>query len=242
MIQYISLPDSVKDLIDSLPPESLLIPIVDGEKTKAFIIHPDEYQRLVSSSSSEQQLASLEDAYINFLIIVASAMDSHEAYFAGHTGRVTMLASALAEQLNLSSAFIQDIRLAALLHDIGEVVIPNDILNKVGKLTQDEYEVLRQHPTIGSQIVATVSRLERVAEIIHDHHEKYDGTGYPNGIKGEEIPLGARILSIVDAYDAMTNLRTNRENIDHDQAMLELQRNNATAFEPYLLQEFEKIF
>lgn len=243
MIDYHTLPNSIKKEISQLSKEETPIPIIEDNEIKAYIIDVHKYNHLVSLAEQyKEQLSQIEESYLNFLIIVASALDTHEAYLAGHTDRVTMLASALAEHLNLEDDFVQDLRLASLLHDIGEVAIPNDILNKVGKLSSEELMVLRKHPIIGSQIVSTVSRLERVAEIIHAHHEKYDGSGYPLGRKGEEIPFGARILAIVDAYDAMTNLRTNRENIDHDQAMEQLKAKSGKDYDPKILQEFERIF
>ncbi|HEY6760308.1 MAG TPA: diguanylate cyclase [Baekduia sp.] len=149
-----------------------------------------------------------------------------------HAEQVVALAGAVARRLNLDAEEVERIAAAALLHDIGKVAIPDSILSKPGALNDEEWAVMHNHTVVGERILRAVPGLGPVARMVRHGHERYDGTGYPDGLRGEEIPLGSRILLACDAYDAMTSSRPYREALSHDQAVIELQTGAGTQFDP----------
>ena len=173
---------------------------------------------------------------IHALTAAASARDgdTHE-----HANRMVELAEATAHRLNCDGDEIRLIRLAALLHDIGKIGIPDAILHKPGPLTSEEWSVMRSHPEIGRNILErTGGVLRSLANVVAAHHERWDGSGYPLRLKGEDIPLGARILSVVDSYDAMTARRVYREPLSSEEARAELQRCAGSQFDPCVVVAF----
>jgi HD-GYP domain-containing protein (c-di-GMP phosphodiesterase class II) len=158
-----------------------------------------------------------------------------------HSGRMRFLAVELAHTLGLSDNSIDDLSLLCVLHDIGKVGIPDQILQKAGPLSPEEWEIMRTHPEIGSRIVEGSAELSHVANAILSHHERWDGNGYPRNLEGAEIPLAARVLAIVDAYDAMVSDRPYRRALPHHEAMDEIQRNSGTQFDPDLVNVFAEM-
>ena len=134
-------------------------------------------------------------------------MDARDTYTSNHSQRLAFMSEMVCRELNCEEDLIQDIRWAALLHDIGKIGVPDEILRKPERLNHDEWKVMMRHPEIGARIVAPVKKLANVAPLIRSHQEHYDGTGYPDGLKGEDIPFGARLLAIADAYSAMIDQR-----------------------------------
>lgn len=151
-----------------------------------------------------------EDLYMSFVRSMVSTIDAKDAYTRGHSERVALVGKVLAEQLGLSSQEADDIHLSGLLHDIGKVGVDDRILRKQSRLDDDEFEQIKKHPEIGCQILAGLANLERILPGVRNHHESFDGSGYPDGLKGEEIPLMARILAVADSYDAMGSNRPYR--------------------------------
>ena len=149
------------------------------------------------------------------------------------------LAKNLSLRMDLNNDLIQEISFGALLHDIGKIEISREILNKPNKLNSLEWDIFRQHPIWGAEIIAPLKSLKGVKEIILYHHENYDGTGYPEGISGNNIPIGAKILRIVDSYDAMTTDRPYKVAFSLDQALEELDRYSGSHYDPYILAEFK---
>jgi hypothetical protein len=155
---------------------------------------------------------------------------------------VATIATALAEQLDLPEHEVDRIRLAALLRDIGKVVVPDDVLDKPSQLTPGEWQSIAQHPQLGQVILERAAALREAVPIILHHHEQYSGNGYPFGLRGNDIPLGARIVAIADAYEAMTEERPYRRSMTHDAAVRELRRNAGTQFDPELVALFCALF
>jgi HD-GYP domain-containing protein (c-di-GMP phosphodiesterase class II) len=155
---------------------------------------------------------------------------------------MAVLASNLANSMGCSAEEVEMINLAAALHDIGEITIPTDIMLKKEKITAEEWEMIHRHPDMGSEMVGCVDKLKPVAKIIAAHHERFDGSGYPLGIKGESIPLGARIIAVVDTYDAITNLRLHRDPGGHDFAVQELCAGRGTIYDPRVVDAFLDLF
>lgn len=166
------------------------------------------------------------------------ALHAKDAYTGGHTGRVELYAVELAKAYGLPMSDCELIKTAALLHDIGKIGVPDDILNKPGKLTEDEYMKIQDHSTIGAKILGNVDSLKKVSKIIVQHHERYDGSGYPNQLKGDQIAIEASILMISDSYDAMTTDRPYRKALSKEQAISELEKYSGTQFHPMLTQCF----
>ena len=159
-----------------------------------------------------------------------------------HSKRVSVLCEEIGIAYNLSNDEVKKIKAAGELHDIGKIAIDDSILNKIGKLTEEEWKEIKKHPETGCRILSTTNEYINVAEAICAHHERWDGSGYPKGLKGEEIPFEARIIAIADAYDAMTSDRAYREGLSKEEAIKELKRNAGTQFDPAIVQVFlEKV-
>jgi putative nucleotidyltransferase with HDIG domain len=176
--------------------------------------------------------------YQTLLHILCSALDLRDRVTQGHSRRVADLSLAVASQLGVDGEELLDIERGAILHDIGKIALPDDILSKPGPLTVVEWEKMKRHPEVGYDMVRNVPFLRGAAQIVNCHHERYDGSGYPRGLKGEEIPLGARIFSVVDAYDAITSHRPYRAARSHEEALAEIQRHTGTQFDPKVVEAF----
>ena len=188
-----------------------------------------------SKERTERYAAALElhQTYRGTVMVLSDVVEADDGYTASHCRSVVELAVATAEELGLDSREQQELETAALLHDVGKIAIPKEILNKPAKLTDDEFELMKSHTVEGQALLDRVGgRLARVGEIVRSCHERWDGGGYPDGLRGEEIPLAARIVFCCDAYSAMTTDRPYRAAIDADVAIAELRANAGTQFEP----------
>ncbi len=185
-----------------------------------------------------QAYERMEEDFMQTVLALSHAMDVRDTYHGDHSKRMAEWAVAIAREMGLSDEEIETIRLAALLHDIGKIGIPDTILLKPGPLDENEWHIMHTHPLIGAQILRPLKRLEPVAKIVETHHERWDGSGYPYGLKGEEIPLGARILAVVDSYGAMIDHRVYQPAMPHEEAVREIQEQAGKLYDPEVVKAF----
>jgi putative nucleotidyltransferase with HDIG domain len=162
---------------------------------------------------------------------IAATVEMRDAYTAGHQQRVAVLAAAIANEMGLSADAIHGLRLASLVHDLGKIHIPAEILSRPGKLTSIEYELIKSHPQSGYEILKPITFPWPIAEIVLQHHERLDGSGYPKGLKGDAILLEARILAVADVVEAMTSHRPYRSALGLDAALQEIRQGSGTLYE-----------
>lgn len=195
--------------------------------------------------ASMERLKLYHDIHKLFLSSVealTAAIEGKDPYTHGHSRRVTMFSLVIGKELGLDSDTIEDIRLSGLLHDIGKIVVPESILTKPGKLSEDEWYSMKQHPVKGVGMLEHVKEFVRLLPGIKHHHERYDGSGYPDGLKGENIPLIARIISLADAFDAMTSKRIYREALTETEALEEIKKCSGKQFDPEIAGVFIKLY
>jgi putative nucleotidyltransferase with HDIG domain len=183
-----------------------------------------------------------KDSRIRFFLSLATYLDTRVSGSSEHSPRVARGAASLARAIGKTGAFTQTVYWAGLLHDIGKICVPDDILSKAGPLTEEEWELMRLHPTVGAMMLQSQGLLDNVAPVIHAHQERYDGKGYPSGLDGENIPLSARILAVVDAYEAMTSQRVYRNPLTPAEAVTELKTEAGRQFDPQIVDVFLGLF
>jgi len=183
----------------------------------------------------------MRNLYISTIQALNKTIEAKDPYTSGHASRVEELAVRLGEDYNLPFDKIEDLKTAAILHDIGKIGIHDSILNKAAELSQEELQEIMKHPSIGAEIIDKVDFLKNITPIIKHHHERYDGKGYPDGLKGDEIPIEACILTIVDSYDAMISDRPYRKALSKEEALEEIRVNAGTQFHPELAERFVSI-
>ncbi|MEX1248067.1 MAG: GAF domain-containing protein [Anaerolineales bacterium] len=206
----------------------------DAQLVSAFAIHAG------ISLENARLFEEAQEAYVQTVSALASAIDVRDSYTSGHSQRLADLAVMTGEMMECSDEELVDIRWGALLHDIGKIGVPDEILRKPGILEAHEEEIMRRHPEIGSHIVAGVKNLSGVAPIIRAHQEHYDGKGYPDGLRKDAIPKTARIIAVADAYVAMTDERVYRKSRSHEEAVAELRRCSGSQFDPKVVKAFLK--
>ena len=172
---------------------------------------------------------------------LSTTIEAKDEYTRGHSRRVAQYAALIAENLGWSKEEIQNLKNCAYLHDIGKIGIPDQILNKPGKLTNEEFNLIKQHTTIGQDILKDITIIPHIDEVTRSHHEHYDGTGYPDGLKGNEIPIQARVIALADSYDAMNSRRIYRNALSHGRIYHEIQMNAGTQFDPEITKVFLKL-
>jgi putative nucleotidyltransferase with HDIG domain len=175
---------------------------------------------------------------VGSLARLSAAIEARDPYAKGHSSRVTVFAQAMARRIGLDKERVSILRLGALLHDVGKLAVPSSVLLKRGPLTEAEIGQMRRHPAAGARMLETLGAPSTILPVVLHHHERWDGAGYPAGRRGEEIPLEARVLCIVDSFDAMTSTRPYRAPRRPDEAWEELQRCAGTQFDPELVEAF----
>jgi HD-GYP domain-containing protein (c-di-GMP phosphodiesterase class II) len=186
----------------------------------------------------ESRADELKSGYDSIVAVLCSALDLRDNVTHGHARHVSELASVVAWQMGLRKEQVRRIEKAAVLNDIGKIGVADAVLAKPGPLDDAEWAEMKRHPELGCQMLQRIDLLKDVAEIVYAHHERYDGDGYPRGLKGDQIPLEARIFTVVDAYDAMTSHRPYRKARPHRKAVEEIVRNSGNQFDPDVVRAF----
>ncbi len=214
------------------------LPELEGEPSSILEIQElaEIYNRAAVSVRAAGE--NLEAAYLEFVGSLANALDARDQYTAGHSSRVSQLSCATAAALQLSPEVVERIRIGALLHDVGKIGVADSVLQKPGRLTDEEFALVKQHPVIGRRILEGVQGFAPYLGAVELHHENWDGTGYPKGQKGEETPIDARIIHVSDAYDAMTTNRSYRRGMTHEKAISILLENAGIQFDPHIVDIF----
>jgi putative nucleotidyltransferase with HDIG domain len=196
------------------------------------------------AASSIENIALYENIYENLFFTMfafVTALEVRDLYTRRHSTRVAILAQMIAEEMGCTEEELDMINVAGSLHDIGKIGIRDDILLKPGRLTEDEYEKIKEHPAIGADIISKLGLWDRESKIIRHHHERFDGTGYPDGLKGKQIPKLARILSVADCYDAMASDRAYRNKMEKHVVLDIIIENSGTQFDPEVVAVFRQM-
>lgn len=206
------------------------------------VLRLNRYRKLAKRQAElESALAQLQSAYDQTLAGWGRALDLRDHETEDHTLRVTKLTVALARRLEMTEKQLVEIRRGALLHDIGKVGVPDSILNKPGPLTESEQAVMRTHPRLAYEMLLPIEYLSGSLDIPYCHHERWDGTGYPRGLRGEEIPLNARIFAVADVWDALTSDRPYRKAWDRQRALAYMRANSGSHFDPAAVELFMRV-
>ncbi|AHG91260.1 metal dependent phosphohydrolase [Gemmatirosa kalamazoonensis] len=188
-----------------------------------------------------RRVGRIEDEFVEVARRWGESIEAKDRYTQGHCKRVADLSCMIAEEAGLDEQSLFWFRIGALLHDVGKLVIPEEVLNKPGKLSDEEWALMRSHTVAGVDMLSGIEFPWDVRPIVLSHHERWDGKGYPNGLQGEDIPFVARILCVADVYDALTSVRSYKRALSHDEAMAILRKDIGTAFDPAVFEKFEKV-
>jgi putative nucleotidyltransferase with HDIG domain len=186
-------------------------------------------------------VSEIKELLIHTIIALASAIDAKSPWTQGHSERVSDLIVAIGTEMGMPEEEIENLRLAGLLHDVGKLGVSETILNKPERLTEEEFNIVKKHPLIGAEILSSIKQLRSMLPAVESHHERYDGKGYPRGLKGKEIPLVGRILAVADAYESMTAARPYRGPRSREEILNELIENKGKQFDPEIVDIFLKI-
>ena len=207
-------------------------------KSLGFIVDESRSQQNFSMDELWSAYSNLMSAFVSTVEAFIKALDMRDIVSAGHSLRVAELACTLGKAQGLHERDLQDLRLAALLHDVGKVGISEAILGKPGRLTDQEFFLVKKHPEIGEKIVSTVDSLRMVAPVIRHHHERFDGRGYPDEIAGHDIELNSRIIAVADAYDFLRSDLSFRKAYSVEESVQEIKRSSGTQFDPEIVSNF----
>ena len=209
--------------------DQLLLLIESGIKSIAQMRTIQKINEELTESNKK-----LENSYMESIEILRYTVEAKDQYTRGHSERVSDYSVLIGEKLGLSESDIHTLKIGGLFHDIGKIGVPDAVLSKPGRLTDEEFEEIKKHPTIGAQILSNATIFDDIIPIVKYHHERYDGRGYPEGLVGEDIPYLARITTIADSFDAMASRRAYRDSLDLDTIISEFERCRGTQFDPEL--------
>jgi response regulator RpfG family c-di-GMP phosphodiesterase len=208
--------------------------------------HHKNLEKLVEERTSKlrEALLVLKKTHLDSVKVLAGAIDAKDPYTRGHSDRVRKMSMRIGMKLSFNEERLENLVFGALLHDIGKIGIRDEVLQKKGQLTPEEYQYVQQHPLIGVKILEGIDFFKDKISMIRNHHEHFDGSGYPDGLIGEVIPLEARVIAVPDAFDAMTSLRPHRQAMPIEDVFLEMEKGKGKQFDPWVLEVFlgEKIY
>jgi len=237
--------EGVYDLINKpFHAYDLLISVKRALEKRKLMNSSRELQQNMEKKIKEQTLslrlrnAEKQQLLISTIRSLVSALEAKDKYTEGHSRRVADNALLMSQTLGFSTADCEEVHLAGLLHDIGKIGITETVLNKKGQLTTEEYDLIKTHPLISQKIVEQIPQFKRISKMVRHHHEFWDGSGYPDGLTSSKIPIGSRIMTICDAYDAMTSDRSYRAALTETRALNIIQRNAGSQFDPDLVEIF----
>lgn len=245
-------PHSVRLLVTAYSDPEILIGAINKGKIFRYIKkpwNPTELIMTVQSAVEYRQLKwendkliyDLKELFSGTVNAIIEALDAKDSFTLGRSRRVTFFAAKMVKYFNMSNEDIGKLELAGLLHDIGMIGVPEEILGKTEALTNEEFEIIKKHVHYGIKILEDIKQLKDVVDIIKYHHEKYDGSGYPYGLKGDEIPLSSKLISIADAYDSMISHRSYRKSLSHEEAMQRLEEQAGKQFDPEVVTAFKTV-
>lgn len=210
-----------------------------GKLTEGF----NKMSQTISKQQEELQryTKELEEAYVSIVQVLAVAIEARDPYTLGHSARVAAYSIRIGEEIGLKKEELEELEVASIFHDVGKLRMPDYILRKKQPLDPLEAQAVKKHPEDGAEILSKVKSLRKYVESVKHHHEHYDGSGYPDGLKGENIPLYAAIIAIADTFDAMTSTRPYRNAMTREEALLELKKGEGKQFNPVLLKAFMKV-
>lgn len=245
-------PEVVRIMVTGLVDTDVLVDCINECEAYCYITKPcDPHELLQTLGQSllfrertiekNNIVSKLRELLFSTVRAICETLDEKDKYTTGHSRRVTIYSLLLAQELGLSDAQLEKLQFAGLLHDIGKIGTPEHILNKPGKLTDAEYDLIKKHPGKGADIIMNLKKLGEVVDWVRCHHERYDGKGYPQNLSGEDIPFGAAILAVADAYDAMTSHRSYRNGLPHDVAVEEIRKCMGSQFNPDVAEAFLRI-
>ena len=219
--------------------DAVSISIARALEKRRLILENRDYQRNLEEKVRERT-REIEELFLNTVTSLAHSLEARDKYTSGHSERVADYSALIARNLDFSRREEKDVHLAGLLHDIGKIGIREAILNKKAKLNDQEYDHIKSHPVVAVRILEPITQLRRVLPAIKFHHERFDGKGYPDGLKGKEIPLGARILAVSDTFDAMTSERPYRSPYSLKETLQKMKQQSGHQFDPEILEIFLK--
>lgn len=245
-------PESMRVLVTAYSDADILMGSINTAKVYRYIKKPYKPDELVITvkaavdflevkENNKSLVTDLKDLFSGTIKAIVEALDAKDSFTLGRSRRVTFYALKMGEKLGLSKYLIGELELAGLLHDIGMIGVSDEILYKTDKLSSEEYEEIKKHVNHGVKILEDIEQLTEVVDVIRHHHEHYDGSGYPDGLKGDEIPLLSRIISITDAYDSMTSNRVYRKSLTSQEAVDVINSMSGKQFDPELTQVFISI-
>jgi diguanylate cyclase (GGDEF)-like protein len=216
------------------------VPSLDDERELALLV--GLATQALQAIESIEHLDSLERTFVSTVEALANALEASDEYTSSHARWITDVALLVGHELELDRQAMKRLELGALFHDIGKIGVPSEILRKAGPLTDEEFDLVKQHPVLGARILAPIERLSDVRPIVRAAHERWDGTGYPDGLSGAEIPLESRIVFVCDAFHAMTSDRPYRGRLPYDEALRRLREGAGTQFDPQVVDTFVRLY